>query len=188
MAPPLKMRDQREATAAAEKWGQLAKEFHGESDRGCAVLVLCVLEELLHGMIRCRVVDPADDSIRYLAPRGRLSVSVEVAVQLGLLNKRQAKSFLGLVKVRNKFAHGVMRGLTFDTPEIAALVRSIEPGSRYPRHRNFEDDLESDSIRMRFLGLAAVLVIWMTLVEPERLEAAPDPDPDAPRLGVPPIG
>lgn len=75
-----------------EKFGRLAKEFHGESDRGCAILVMCVLEDCLRTMISALMPDP-EAKLGRLAPAGSTTATIEVAQTLGMLSKRQADSF-----------------------------------------------------------------------------------------------
>ena len=136
--------------ASADRFGRLAEEFKRESDRGCAVLVLCVLEDALREVIKAFVVDP-NKSIDRLAPKGGLNVAIDSTVLLGLLTERQGRAFKQLVAVRNRFAHGVFEGLTFDTPDIAKMVREAETVIPLADGLKLDDELNDKSVRTRFL-------------------------------------
>ncbi|WP_336089973.1 hypothetical protein [Pseudomonas sp. CGJS7] len=107
-----------------DKFMRLAEEFRDESDRGCAVLAVCVLEEMLATIV-VKAVSGAKLARQNLAPPGRLSLAIENAEMLGLIGADEAKSFKALVKIRNEFAHGVKEGLTFQTERIALLCRDL---------------------------------------------------------------
>ena len=161
---------------ATRRFQRVALELHSESDRGCAVLLLCLLEDALKEMIVGFLVDGGADRTNSLAPPGRLKVAIDNAVLLGLLSERQARTFQSLVKVRNKFAHGVMEGLTFDSPEIASAVKSIAPAVQLPDAQDRE--LRSETIRKQFLTHASIVWIVMALRSAftTRLQPAEDPD------------
>lgn len=156
-----------------EKFGRLAKEFHGESDRGCAILVMCVLEECLRDMIRALVPDP-EANLGRLAPAGSTGATIEVAQVLGMLSKRQAGSFRQLIAIRNRFAHSVMEGITFDEPSISKMVADVVPAISYPS----DASLNSETARGWYLMHCATLWILMTLKTEhvERLPPAADFD------------
>lgn len=158
--------------AKLEKFSKLATEFREESDRGCAVLVMCVLEDCLQDMIRALVPDP-EAKLGRLVP-GSAGAAIEVARLLGLLSPRQASSFGQLAAIRNRFAHSVMERLTFDEPSIAKMVGKIVPAVVLPSGAS----LNSDTPRGWYLMHAGILWILMTLrIEAiERLTAAPDFD------------
>lgn len=107
-----------------ERYGRFVVEFSAESDRGCAVLVLCVLEDALHGLFRALIVDPAAKFAR-LAPPGGLAVAIENAELLGLISATEAQCFRLLAKVRNDFAHGALENLTFDTAQIKSKIDNL---------------------------------------------------------------
>lgn len=150
------------------KFSRLATEFHEESDRGCAVLVMCVLEDCLRDMVRALVPDPAAKLGR-LAPSGGIGATIEVAHVLGLLSKRQADSFRQLVAIRNRFAHSVMEGLMFDEPSVAKMVADIVPAVALPG----DASLDNDTPRGWYLMHAGIFWILMTL-KMEGIERLPE--------------
>jgi hypothetical protein len=155
------------------KFERLAQEFHRESDRGCAIMIMCVLEDYLRAMIKALLPDPSAKLGR-LAPKGGIGAAIEVAKLLGLLSERQARSFQQLAEIRNKFAHGVMEGVTFDSAEIKRLVDEIEPAVPFPR----DTSINSDTPRGWFLVHAGNLCILMLIrtMAIQRLPTAPDFD------------
>ena len=170
--------EQKKMFEAYERYGRFASEFHQESDRGCAVLVVCVIEEALQNLIKAFVVDPAKAS--HFAPKGRLSFAIESAKLLGLISDHQAKCISGLVDVRNKFAHGAMENRTFASPDIAALVRKIPPAIKLPQW--IMDEYDKGDPRWRFISFAQWIWSMLTVkaVNVKRLEPPPEPDPASP--------
>ncbi|XVJ46847.1 hypothetical protein ACDZ94_20305 [Pseudomonas sp. UBT] len=104
---------------------RLIAEFHDESDRGCAVIAMCVLEEMLLKLIKARLPDCANDELRNLAPVGRLSAAVDNAFLIGVLGERNKKEFKQLIKIRNLFAHKPLEGLTFDNHDVVHLCSKL---------------------------------------------------------------
>lgn len=175
------MEADKELRLAIERFGRLSQEFRDESDRGCAVLVMCLLEEALRDYLLAFVVDP-EMSIGRLMPKGGLGAGIESALLLGLLNKRQAKSFQTLANVRNKFAHGVFERLTFETPEIRSLILSCEPPVPLPEGYDWASQLNDQSLKTRFLMLCSF--IWIMLVLGQRFVERRTPPRDSTDFGV----
>jgi hypothetical protein len=138
--------------------GHVAEEFHKESDRGCAVLVLCLLEEYLRDMIRAHLPG-APAKLGSFAKPGQLALATENAVLVGIITQRQADAFNALAKVRNKFAHGLFKGRTFETPEIKTLIDSITSITPIPTMAQ----LDKKTAREKFLMHAGILCIMMVI-------------------------
>lgn len=96
---------------------RLFAEFRAESDRGCAVLTVCLLEEALVKVF-AKVLPSGNAGARTFMPRGRLSVGVGNAEALGLISEPHTTNLDLILKIRNAFAHKLMDGLTFETAEI----------------------------------------------------------------------
>lgn len=132
--------------AVADRYRTFGDEFIEESDRGVAILMLCVLEEDLKKLFQALVAVEGGD-VRGLAPAGRLSSSIENAVLLGLLRVEEASTFLQLAKVRNQFAHNATQRFSFEVAPVRDFVDAIvlplamagEPWDRqgYPRRDVF---------------------------------------------------
>lgn len=159
-------------------------EFKGESDRGCAVLVLCVLEEHLQEMFRALIVLGTEKHVANLSPPGALQRALQNAQLLGLLSQRQSRSFGALANVRNAFAHRPMQKLTFESPDILSLLDSVPPAIDLPPNIALVDN----SPRTRFLLYASILWMIMLFKLPNvvRLAAAGDiPTSGMPGYGAP---
>ncbi|MEL7939451.1 hypothetical protein [Pseudomonas delhiensis] len=103
---------------------RLFKEFHNESDRGCAILTVCLLEESLKKVF-AKALPNGVNSVQNFMPKGRLSVGVNNAEALGLLVESHATNIKSILKIRNIFAHKLMDGLTFESSEIKAKTASL---------------------------------------------------------------
>ncbi len=121
-------------TEHIERFNNFKREFDEESDRGCAVLTLCVLEEALISAIERKLPPPPNSkhstAMRNFAPKGQLSKTVVNAYMLGVLPKEHLLVFEKLISVRNKFAHNALERLTFDDLEVQAWVRDIDIGDK----------------------------------------------------------
>jgi hypothetical protein len=96
---------------------RLNQEFITESDRGCAILTVCLLEETLHDVF-AKVLPKGKESARDFMPPGRLALGVRNAAALGLLSEPELSNIKLILKIRNAFAHKLLNGLKFDSPEI----------------------------------------------------------------------
>jgi len=105
---------------------RIVDEFKSESDRGCAVLVLCVLEDLLIEVVRHRLPPCSADELRALAPFGRLSATVSNAFLIGAISQRERDELNRLIKIRNKFAHNALEGMKFNHPDIRDMCKKLE--------------------------------------------------------------
>ena len=165
-------------TERVERFGEFIAEFREESDRGCAVLVMCVLEESLQDMFKALLANEGGTALANMAPPGGLKKILENAVSLGLLSERQRRSFKALADVRNKFAHRPLQKLTFETPDIESLLRSVPTAVEMTLIKP-----NDPSARGLFVMSAAILWIVMAFKIPtiKRLEPALDP----PTAGMP---
>lgn len=125
-------------------------EFSGESDRGCAVLVLCVLEDLLIETVKHRLPVCSNEELRSIAPFGRLSTTVSNAFLIGAISKRERDELYRLIKIRNKFAHKALERLSFSHPDIIDMCKKLELADVF-------DEFKSNVPRARFT-ISALLV------------------------------
>lgn len=144
------------------------QEFRSESDRGCAVLVLCVLEDILRDIFLALVADP-DAKLDTLMPPGEISIATENAVLLGLINKEEAQLLRGLAGARNAFAHGAWSNLKFDSPKVASRIGNLV--AVLPMSREY---LKSKSPREQFVIHAFLLhsALMYRYAEAKRLAPA----------------
>lgn len=133
------------------------EEFRTESDRGCAVLVMCVIEESLKALIGRVVVNQAEDWSHF-APRGRFAVTVESAYQLGVLSKKERSTLRHLINIRNAFAHRPMAALSFDSAPIVGDCRALQMPVSYDG-----TDVAKLTNRQKFLMAASMLQIAISV-------------------------
>nr|WP_314872112.1 hypothetical protein [uncultured Pseudomonas sp.] len=152
-----------------EKFSDLIDEFHDESDRGCAVIAACVLEEMLSKLIKARIPDCGSDELRNLAPPGRLSVAVANGFLLGVLGERNRQEFLKIIKIRNFFAHKPLAGLTFDHHDVSHLCSKLVLCDVF-------EELGTGGARHRYVSSVVMLYLSMhhELQLVEALPTAPD--------------
>ncbi|WP_158881443.1 hypothetical protein [Rhodanobacter sp. L36] len=106
------------------KTAVIGDALHGETDRGCAVLSGCVLEEVLRKALRHRLGIDEENLGRFVAS-GQIARGVDLAYFVGLISEQERRDWKTLVKIRNRFAHSPLTALQFDEHAIAALIDSI---------------------------------------------------------------
>ena len=110
-----------------------------ESDRGCALIAGCFLENTLGMAIDCHLVDAGDELRRQLhdgsaAPLGTFAAKIKMGRALGIYDQRVQTAFETIKDVRNAFAHA-LRPIDFKHPAIEAAVRGLLSG-RWPKEEN----------------------------------------------------
>jgi hypothetical protein len=111
-------------TNGSEFSNRLRQEFCLESDRGFAILSVCLLEEALANVF-AKVLPEGKNTSRQFMPRGRLAQGVTNAAALGLITEPLIINLQLILKVRNTFAHKLLEGLTFESPEIRTHVMKL---------------------------------------------------------------
>jgi len=141
--------------SAYAHFAQFENAFSAESDRGVAVLSMCVIEELLHERINEIVGTHFPEMVRLLAPPGRWGVLADAATMLGLLSPSERNDLKVLIAVRNRFAHKAMETLAFDHPDVIDLL------SRLKIYERFQvDGTPPTTPRERFLnGVAGIYLL-----------------------------
>lgn len=104
---------------------QMNEEFSKESDRGCAILTVCLLEETLAQLFR-KVLPGGESDAKHFMPRGRLAMGVGNAKALGLINEDMAANFKLVLEIRNTFAHKLLEGISFQSEEIRSKVNQLK--------------------------------------------------------------
>jgi len=99
-------------------------EFAKESDRGCAILMVCLLEETL-AQLFSKVLPSGEQDAKHFMPRGRLSVGVGNAKALGLIDDDMAANFKLVLEIRNTFAHKLLEGISFQSEEVRSKVNQL---------------------------------------------------------------
>jgi hypothetical protein len=139
------------AVQMAFRYGPFVEALKGESDRGCAVLALCVLEDIAKIAIERRLGAFASRMTKLLAPPGRWSMTVDSMHMLGLLSHHERLDLLQLVKARNQFAHEALSNISFDHAKVAAHIDQLHLVSWYWKHP------QPNTRRERFLWTVQLL-------------------------------
>jgi hypothetical protein len=109
-----------------EKYGDLQKSFQRESDRGCAVLIMCSVEEVARDTLRHRLGPFAKNMLAQLAPRGSWEKMKHSLLLLGVLSQMEFDDLSLLCNARNKFAHHAIKDLTFNHTDIAVFIDRLQ--------------------------------------------------------------
>lgn len=112
------------AAMGSEFRNRLNQEFRRESDRGCAILSACLIEEALLSVFS-KVLPEGEKTSRQFMSRGRLTQGVKNAAALGLIREPLVGNLELIIKVRNVFAHKLLDGLTFESPEIRSHAMQL---------------------------------------------------------------
>jgi hypothetical protein len=150
------------------RYNQFVDAFHTESDRGVAVLSMCVLEEIVREGVAKRLGPYKERLMPTLAPRGRWSTLADCAWMLGVLSAADRADLLILVDIRNRFAHRALQDLSFDHPDVVHQVGRLKVSERF--------DLEHDgemSNRTEFMNAVAALYFFVKF-RLERHEVLPE--------------
>lgn len=111
-------------TLAHEEWNTMVDAFHGESDRGAAVLMAGYVEntlgEYLHAVATTQAL--ADELFSAAGPLGSFSQRITIAAAFGYISDAQYKDLTLLRKVRNHFAHHPLE-TSFATNSIRQQVQ-----------------------------------------------------------------
>jgi len=123
-----------------------------------------MLEEILAVVLQKRMVDMNrdhyDSFVGLTGPGGGLSSKIELFHAFGLCNDSLYKAMHDIRGIRNKFAHRI-EPLTFDEPEIAALVDRLAP-----------THFDAPSRRQKFIGLLTLVLslVYATGVDDIRVK------------------
>lgn len=128
---------------------RLFREFQSESDRGCAVLTVCLLEEMLANVF-AKVLPEGRTAARDFMPRGRLSAGVKNARALGLLAEPNLTNLSLIIKIRNEFAHRLLDGLSFESTEIRSRCLALKVGNLDGVSKRTKEEIENIS-RVRYM-------------------------------------
>jgi hypothetical protein len=111
-----------EMIAAIGRYSDFNDAFQRESDRGCAVLVMCAVEEICHEALERRLGVFAQRMLRQVAPPGAWEKLINSLELFGIASPKESAELDLMRRVRNKFAHQAEKDLTFDHPSVASLI------------------------------------------------------------------
>jgi hypothetical protein len=107
-------------------WNSMVGPFHGESDRGAAVLAGGFVENFLGVYLKSYVVDEkvGRDVFDAMGPLSSFSQRTAMARAFGYITRRQYDDLTLIRQIRNHFAHHPLEA-TFVTPKVAALCEKL---------------------------------------------------------------
>lgn len=137
------------------KFEQFTNSFIAESDRGVAVLAMCVLEEMLRNALGQRLGPFRNEMLPIVAPAGRWSVLLTTSEAFGLLSAMERRDLGRLVKVRNAFAHQALQSLSFNHHDIRHLIDQLETVDEMDKTARDAEKIRS--LRVKFIATVAVI-------------------------------
>ena len=108
---------------------QIFELLKTESDRGCALIAGCLVEDVLALTINCHLIDCGEAFRKKLfegsdAPLGTFSAKIKMGRALAIYDEK-LQTRLGAAKdIRNAFAHA-LRPLTFDHPAVVTEASKL---------------------------------------------------------------
>ncbi len=112
--------------AVFAKYGEFNEAFQRESDRGCAVLVMCAVEEALREVLRHRIGEAGKGMMGQLAPPGAWERLIKSLRLVGVMSDMEAHDLDLLRQARNLFAHGATADLTFEHGDVRAYIDRLK--------------------------------------------------------------
>lgn len=131
-------------------YNQVVRMFHGETDRGAAVLAASFLENFLAKYLRSAMIEDSavDDLFTGFGPFADFNKRIETAYALGLITKDDRRDLKLIQKIRNHFAH-TPTNTSFDTRPISDWISALS------LNRNLTDEIiggkTASKNRMRYL-------------------------------------
>jgi DNA-binding MltR family transcriptional regulator len=111
-----------------EEIAQMFSEIRSDAPRSAVVLAAALIDDVLSGAIRYRMVklskDEDDDLFEGNGPLASFSARIRMAYAPGIIGKKTRHDLNVIHEIRNAFAH-VRRVMNFDTPEVSTLIKSL---------------------------------------------------------------
>lgn len=108
------------------------KSSNNETDRGRALVVASLIEEMLEEILRNFLLENKETKSLFEAanaPLGTFSAQSLLCRSLGLISKEEFKDIDIIRRIRNEFAHNVM--CSFEQQKISDLAASLTFGMSY---------------------------------------------------------
>jgi hypothetical protein len=123
---------------SAQEVAAIFEELKTDGPRGVASLASALMEQLLEGSIKYRMVKLTSDEERDLfqgtAPLATLSARIRVAYAIGIIGKKVRRDLNLLREIRNALVH-TRRRVTFETKEVAELCATFIGGKDIAKFR-----------------------------------------------------
>lgn len=132
---------------------------NSETDRGRALIISSLIEEMLEEVIRAFLLENAATKNLFDSanvPLSTLSAKASASRALGLISFEEYRDINIIRKVRNAFAHSVL--CSFDDTKISDWARALKTGMGYVDALGQEDKSRVDDPKQRF-GMVATSII-----------------------------
>ena len=127
-----KVIDEIDSIEKAHDWFNFIKESQDDSDRGCALLLVSILEIHMEKLLRStfiQIKNVVDPLFHYPGPLSTFSAKIRLAYCLRLIYPYEYRDLVRISKIRNRFAHE-LHGISFSKDkEISKLCQSLESRS-----------------------------------------------------------
>jgi hypothetical protein len=130
--------------------------WKNESDRGCAIIGLCLLEDFIEKIYEHLLPNPTPKTVK-LFTAGNLDQVIARTLALGLMDSEEATLFRRIAAIRNLFAHGGFDAMKFTDPEISKLVYALPDGINLQKHVRQFNAWPKDNPRGMFILCLTIL-------------------------------
>ncbi len=141
-------------------------EFKKETDRAAVILTTSIFEQVLESLIKHLLIPcPTSNDSLFEGPTAPLSTfnaKIDMCHRLGLISARFARDLHLIRKIRNKFAHNVLR-CNFDDCSVKSLVDELVKSSHHVlkrRPRQIKEKVYGKGVRGDFCTVTS----WMLYV------------------------
>jgi hypothetical protein len=142
----------------AEEVAAIFEELKTDGPRGVASLASALMEHLIEGAIKYRMVKLTSDEERDLfqgtAPLATLSARIRVAYAMGIIGTKVRRDLNLLREIRNALVH-TRRRVTFETKEVAELCATFIGGKDIGKFRELAP-------REQFIQVTQMLLKYLT--------------------------
>lgn len=135
------------------------KFSNNETDRGRALVVASLIEEMLEEILRNFLLENAATKNLFEAPNAPLSTFSAKSLicrSLSLITKEEFKDIDTIRRIRNEFAHNIM--CSFEQQKIADLSASLTVGMGYLDRLPKGDKSRVEDPKSRFVMVSTSLV------------------------------
>ena len=142
---------------SGEEIQKMRAEIKNDGPRGATMVATAIIEDLLVGAIRFRMVsltdDEADSSLLPDRPLGTFSSRIKIAHALGVFGPKTRHDLNVFRDIRNAFAHA-RRQIDFNVPEVATFVGTFNSLNDVTDHAKL-------SAREQFVEVSNILMLHL---------------------------
>lgn len=128
-----------------------------ESDRGCVLVTISIIEKQLEEILRKRILGTKKqlkELFTGFGPMSSFSAKIKLAYSFGIITSEAYSELDRLKRIRNLFAHDPNL-ITFETKNIISMCDSLE----------FALDVQSETTRKRFISSQTAISTYLKGVD-----------------------